>query len=118
MYVELLKALYGTVRAARLFREKLTGKLLKWGFTTPNPYNPSVMNKNVDGKQLTVAWHVDDLKVSHVQTSVVDQFIADMDSEFGKETPLNQSRGKVHHDYLGMTLDFSNPGEVSYCYND
>jgi hypothetical protein len=112
MYVELLKALYGsTVRAARLFWEKLTGKLLEWGFT-PNPYDPCVMNKNVDGKQLTVAWHVDDLKVSHVQTSVMDQFIADMDSEFGKETPLNQSRGKVH-DYLGMTLDFSNPGEVT-----
>jgi hypothetical protein len=63
-------------------------------------------------KSLTVAWHVDDLKVSHVQSSVVDQFIADIDSEFGKETPLNQSRGKVH-DYLGMTLDFSNPGEVT-----
>jgi hypothetical protein len=70
------------------------------------------MNKNVDGTQLTVAWHVDDLKVSHVQTSVVDPFIADMDSDFGKETPLNQSRGKVR-DYLGMTLDFSNPGEVT-----
>jgi hypothetical protein len=37
---------------------------------------------------------------------VVDQFIADMEGEFGgKETPLNKSRGKVH-DYLGMTLDF------------
>jgi hypothetical protein len=38
-YVELLKALYGTVRAARLFWEKLSGKLLEWGFT-PNPYDP------------------------------------------------------------------------------
>jgi hypothetical protein len=70
------------------------------------------MNKTVAGTQLTVTWHVDDLKVSHVQTTVVDQFIADMEGEFGKETPLNQSRGKVH-DYLGMTLDFSNPGEVT-----
>jgi hypothetical protein len=71
------------------------------------------MNKTVAGtQQLTVAWYVDDLKVSHVQTTVVDQFIADMEGEFGKETPpLNQSRGKVH-DYLGMMLDFSNPGEV------
>jgi len=43
------------------------------------------------------------LKVSHVQSSVVDQFIADMEGEFGKETPLNKSRGKVH-DYLGMTF--------------
>jgi hypothetical protein len=111
MYVELLKALYGTVRAARLFWEKLTGKLLEWGFT-PNPYDPCVMNKMVGDKQLTVAWHVDDLKVSHVLSTVVDQFIEDMESEFGKETPLNKSRGKVH-DYLGMTLDFSTPGEVT-----
>jgi hypothetical protein len=70
------------------------------------------MNKIVEGTQLTVAWHVGDLKVSHVQSSVVDQFIADMEGEFGKETPLNKSRGKVH-DYLGMTLDFSKSGEVT-----
>jgi hypothetical protein len=55
MYVELLKA--GTVRAARLFWEKLTAKLvLDWGFTA-NPYNPCVMNKIISGTQLTVAWH-------------------------------------------------------------
>jgi hypothetical protein len=108
MYVELLKVLYGTVQAAQLFWEKLTGKLLEWGFTA-NPYDPCVMNKVVKGTQLTVAWHVDDLKVSHVKPSVVDQFISDMENEFGKETPLNKSRGKVH-DYLGMTLDFSKPG--------
>jgi hypothetical protein len=111
MYVELLKALYGTVRAARLFWDKLSGKLLEWGFT-PNPYDPCVMNKTVDGQQLTVAWHVDDLKVSHAKSTVVDQFVDDMENEFGKETPLNKSRGKVH-DYLGMTLDFSKPGEVT-----
>jgi hypothetical protein len=111
MYVELLKALYGTVRAARLFWEKLSGKLVEWGFT-PNAYDPCVMNKIVEGKQLTVAWHVDDLKVSHVLSTVVDQFIANMEDEFGKETPINKSRGKVH-DYLGLTLDFSNPGEVT-----
>ena len=34
-----------------------------------------------------------------------------MEAEFGKEAPLNKSRGKVHN-YLGMQMDFSNPGEV------
>jgi hypothetical protein len=111
MYVELLKALYGTVRAARLFWEKLSGKLIEWGFT-PNPYDTCVMNKMIDGKQLTVAWHVDDLKASHVLSTVVDQFIKDLEDEFGKEAPLNKSRGKIH-DYLGMRLDFSKPGEVT-----
>jgi hypothetical protein len=104
MYVELIKALYGIVQAAQLFWEKLTGKRLEWGFTA-NPYDPCVMNKIVKGTQLTVAWHVDDLKVLHVKSTVVNQFIADMEGEFGKVTSLNKSRGKVH-DYLGMTLNF------------
>ena len=59
-----------------------------------------------------VTWHVDDLKVSHKMSTIVDQFIMDMEDEFGKETPLNKSRGKVL-DYLGMTLDFTKPGEVT-----
>jgi hypothetical protein len=70
-----------------------------------------MVNKIVDGKQLTVAWHVDDLKISHMAAGVVDNLIADLDSEFGKETPSSKSWGKVHN-YLGMTLDFSTPGQV------
>ena len=38
IYVELLKALYGTLRAARLFWETFSGKLQEWGFTL-NPYD-------------------------------------------------------------------------------
>jgi hypothetical protein len=110
LYVKLLKALYGTIRAARLFWEMLTSKLQEWGFQG-NSYDSCVMNKMVNGKQLTVAWHVDDLKVSHVDSKVVDDFIKQMDAEFGKETPMNQSRGKVH-DYLGMLLDYSEDGCV------
>jgi hypothetical protein len=83
---------------------------MEWGFTA-NPYDPCVMNKTVDGSRLTVAWHVDDLKVSYVNLRVVDKFIEEMESEFGKVAPLNKSRGAVH-DYLGMRLDFSQPGSV------
>ena len=44
MYVELLKALYGTLWAARLFWEKLQVKLVNdWGFT-PNRYDSCVVN--------------------------------------------------------------------------
>jgi Reverse transcriptase (RNA-dependent DNA polymerase) len=111
MYVELLKALYGTIHAAWLFWEKLSGKLLEWVFT-PNPYDPCMMNKTVEDKQLTVAWHIDDLKVSHPKSTVVDQFIEDVENKFGKETPLNKSCGKVH-DYLGMMLNFSKTEEVT-----
>ena len=87
-----------------------TLKLLEWGFT-PNLYDSCVMNKMVQGKQLMVAWHVDDLKVSHKMSTVKDQFIKDMEDEFGKETLINKSHGKVLN-YLGMTLNFSKLGQV------
>ena len=111
MYMELLKALYGTLRAAQLFWGKLQAKLVKdWGFV-PSRYDSCVVNKTVDGKQLTVAWHVDDLKVSHVEERVLDDFIAKMEKEFGQDIPLSVSRGPVQ-EYLGMTLDFSKRGQV------
>ena len=47
MYVKLLKALYGTLRAARLFWEKLSSKLKEWGFEM-NKYDPCIANKIVN----------------------------------------------------------------------
>jgi hypothetical protein len=111
LYVELLKALYGTLRAARLFWEKLSGKLVDWGFTL-NPYDSCVANKIVNGKQCTVGWHVDDATISHLEPEVVDVIIGLMNDEFGKEAPLTISRGRIH-DYLGMTFDFSEDGVVA-----
>ena len=78
-----------------------------------NPYDPCVANKIEKGKQLTVVWHVDDLKISRENTKVVDNLIEWLkekyeDEEIGKIKP---SRGKVH-DYLAMILDFSVQGEV------
>ena len=111
MYVELLKVLYGTLWAARLFWEKLQAKLVNdWGFM-PNRYDSCVVNKMVDGKQLTMAWHVDDLKVSHEKEEVLDEFIGMMQNKFGQDAPLSISCGPVQ-DYLGMTLDFSEQGRV------
>ena len=111
MYMELLKALYGTLRAARLFSQKLSKQLIdEWGFT-PNKYDDCVVNKMINGQQMTVVWHVDDLKVSHVDASEVEKFVQRMEATFGQDTPLTVSRGQVH-DYLGMTLDFRTKGEV------
>ena len=56
----------------------------------------------VRGKILTICWHVDDLKISHVDKNVVTRFIRDLEKIYGK---CSVSRGK-YHDYLGMKLDF------------
>ncbi len=110
LYVELKKALYGTLKAALLFWKKLSGQLKEWGFEI-NPYDWCVANKMMDGKQCTILWHVDDLKISHVDPNAVTEVIQLLEEEFGKEAPLPKTRGKVH-DYLGMTLDFSSPGQA------
>jgi hypothetical protein len=110
IYVELLKALYGTLRAALLFWKLLSSKLVLWGFTI-NPYDWCIANKIIDGKQCTFFWHVDDLKISHVSEDVNTDIIKIINDEFGKEAPVTITRGKVH-DYLGMNLDYSERGNV------
>ena len=112
IYVEIMKALYGMIKAALLFYRKLRKDLETKGFKI-NPYDICVANKMVNGKQLTVMWHVDDLKCSHVDTAVIDKFIEWTRDMYEDEeiTKIKPSRGKVH-DYLGITLDYSIPGKV------
>jgi hypothetical protein len=66
MYVQLKKALYGTLQASLLFWKDLSGKLRKWGFEV-NPYDWCVANKTINGKQCTMLWHVT-ISRSHMRT--------------------------------------------------
>ncbi len=109
MYVQLQKALYGTLSAAMLFWKDLVGPLSSEGFT-PNPYDVCVMNKTVDGKQCTtVLWHVDDLKISLIDCKVNESVLASLNKRYGKKTLLTATFGDLH-DYLGMTIDYSSEG--------
>ena len=110
LYVELVKALYGTIRAALIFWRKFTKQITEWGFTV-NPYDWCVANKMVSGSQLTITWHVDDLKISHVNKEVLEDLLKQLNGTFRKDGPLTVHRGKKH-DYLGMWLDFSFDGKV------
>ena len=110
LYVKLKKALYGTLQAALLFWKNLTTTLIGWGFEI-NPYDWCVANKMVSGKQLTVVWHVDDLKISHLDQSAIGILVDQLRDKYettpsGNKTPLTVHTG-TKHDYLGMTLDYS-----------
>jgi hypothetical protein len=74
LYVKLLNALYGILKAALLFYKKLIKDLMGIGFKL-NPYDPCVANKIVNGKQMTLCWHVDDMQVSHFEKKEVDDMI-------------------------------------------
>ena len=54
----------------------------------------------VNGKQCTTLWYVDDVKVSHVDRSVVESVIAALEQEFGNVSPTYGNE----QEYLGMKL--------------
>jgi hypothetical protein len=115
LYVRLLNALYGLMKAALLYYQRFVTDLKSIGFEI-NPYDPCVANKIVKGKQLTVVFHVDDLKVSHVRALVVTKMADWLKSTYERlfedgSGEMKICRGKIH-EYLGMTLDFTVPGEV------
>ena len=74
LYLQLLKALYGCVQSALLWYELFSGTLQGMGYKL-NPYDTCIANKMVNGKQCTVAWYVDDNKISHMDPTVVTEVI-------------------------------------------
>ena len=107
--MRLSKALYGLLKSAFDFCNKLRSDLEGNGFII-NPYDPCVANKGVNDKQMTVIWHADDLKVSHVDKNENIKFAEWMKIVYGKK--LTVHRGNFH-DYLGMGMDWSKDGKVT-----
>ena len=113
LYLKLRTALYGIMQAALLWYETFSTCLRADGFKL-NPYDPCVANKMVNGKQCTICWHVDDSKISHEDTTVVDQVIKMIDDKFGETTV---HRGKKHT-FLGMDLELNKDGTVELSMDD
>jgi hypothetical protein len=72
----------------------------------------------IDGKQITIQFHMDDLKISHMKQSVIDSVLEDLNKEFGTtRKPLSATTGMIH-DYLGITIDYSEKGKVKFTMYD
>jgi len=107
LLVQCLNALYGTMVASLLYYKKFVKSLRSKRFKL-NPYDPCVANKQVDGEQLTVCFHVEDCKISHISPKVVSDTIDWLRSEYENVFENGSGLMKVHpHKYLGMSLDFS-----------
>jgi hypothetical protein len=81
-----------------------------------NPYDLCVANKKIEGKQMTIFFHVDDCKLSHRRTKVMDSMIEYLWKEYKSifedvSGAMTVSRGKVQN-YLGMTLDYTVRGQA------
>ena len=106
LYVTLNKALYGWLVLALLLYELLVAYWEERGLSlTPTTH---VWQKMIGGKQITVYWNVDYLKLSYVDPKEVTNFMEWIEGVYGE---LRVTRGKVHK-YLGMVLDLWTPGEL------
>eukprot|EP00957_Ditylum_brightwellii_P054951 4164505-Ditylum_brightwellii.AAC.1 len=83
LYIQLQKALYGCLKSALLFYKRLLEDLQSYGFEV-NPYDPCEANKMIRGKQMFVCWHVDDLKISHVDNKEVTRMLKWLKKKYGK----------------------------------
>ena len=69
-----------------------------------NPYDQCVANKEIDGKQCTIIWYVENLKVSHMYIEVVRDIFKLIDSKFEGDLDITIENNYV---YLGMDITFT-----------
>jgi len=112
LYMRMVKALYGMLKSSLLYYKRFRKDIEGIGFKV-NPYDPCVANRTVNGKQHTVVWHVDDLKSSHVDPQVNKDFLKWLNQQYADDgiAEVKATFGK-RHDYLGMTLDYTEPGTL------
>jgi hypothetical protein len=96
------------MKRALLFYKKLVSELREMGLEI-NPYNPCIAKKTVNGTQMTIRWHVDDLMISHLSQDKIMKVVQGIKDIYGEN--LAETVGTVH-DYLGMTFDYSFTKEV------
>jgi hypothetical protein len=101
LYVQLDRALYGCVKSSVLWYDLYSSTLIDMGFKL-NPYDLCVANSDIDGKQCTICWYVDDNKISHVKLEVVQSIISKIEDKFGEMT---KTYGE-EHDFLGMNIKY------------
>ena len=107
LYVRLVKAIYGCVKSAFFlwWYDLFYGHLKKMGFVL-NPYNSCIANCVIKGKQCTIAWYVNDMKISHMDPDVVTSIIDQLEARFDRMTV---TRG-LEHTFLGMNIRYTGQG--------
>ena len=82
LYLIILRALYGCIQSALLWYNLYLNTLVEEGFII-NPYDKCVANKVINGEQCTIAFYVDDNKISHEDPGVVTKVIQNLKEHFG-----------------------------------
>ena len=112
LHMRMKKPLYGMLKVLILYYEQFRCDIKAIEYVV-NPYDMYVVNKNINNKQHTLTWHIDDIKASDIDPKVNNKFYAQAEKTYGSE---ELGYAKVHrgkrHDYLGMILDYSIEGKL------
>jgi hypothetical protein len=113
--VQCQNSMYGTMVASLLCYRKFVKSLTDIDFVI-DPYDMCVANNRIEGKQMTICFHVDDCKLSHRKKKVVDSMIECLRQEYESifedgSGAMTVRRGNVSK-YLGMTLYCTVCGQV------
>lgn len=98
-----------------LLYKRLITDLTRYSFKV-NLYDACVANRIlVDGKQLAVLWHVDDLKASHKDSKVIDEFITRIEKTYGK---IGKMKVGSKERLLGHEIELSRRLNYRHTYSD
>jgi hypothetical protein len=110
LFVQVLKALYGFVQSAKLWRLVITSALKELGYTH-NPVDPCVMHKkSKNGAKHTILIYVDDMLLIMFDLEEMRLVIRHLKSKF--EDLSVEMIGKEPFSYLGMLVQFIQNGVV------
>ena len=113
LYLELLKALYVYLRSALLWYKLYSTKLQGMGFIL-NLYDTCVANKDIEGKQCTIGYYVDDNVATHDCNTVLQRVADIVATEVGNITITTGNK----HNFLGMDLVFHDDGTLTIDMSD
>lgn len=106
MYIELLKAIYGQVQAARLFNKHLVDQLNKMGFDLNSIDRGLFMKIQDDGLKAEAASHVDDIIIqtpSKITIDTINQF----KSHFGDDIKIQSTVHQSEIEFLGWIISIN-----------
>ena len=66
---------------------------------------------------MTIQFHIDDLKLSHMDQDALDEVVNQLNNVFRTKKELAGTKGDTHK-YLGLTIDFSEKGQVIFTMYD
>ena len=104
IYVVVKKVIYRILKAV-LKTYKIFAKILRGLGMTINPHDLYVQNQIVNEGQITLMFHIDNILLTHINSSVVTTYIKKLDEVYGLIDLLSVTRGK-YYEYLGITLNF------------